>query len=69
MATSNINKMSKANNKGSPALSLRLKKIFLSLLRVCHIFRKVNFILSVGCNNEKKLKLTLMLTLDKVIFY
>ena len=34
----------------------------------CHIFGKVNFILSVGCNKENKLKLTLKFTLAKGTF-
>ena len=31
-------------------------------------FEKVNFILSVGCNNKNKLKVTLKYTLTKVTF-
>ena len=33
--------------------------MLLTLLRLGHIFEKVNFVLSVVCNNEKKLKVTL----------
>ena len=39
-----------------------------TLLRPCHIFEKVNFILSVSCNNENNLMLTLQLSLAKSPF-
>ena len=38
------------------------KKVLSALLRHCHIFEKVNFILSVSCYNENKLNLTFQLT-------
>ena len=53
---------------------LTLKLTLAKVIFNCHIFEKVNFIVSLDCNNEKKLKLTLTalflkkLTLAKVIF-
>ena len=45
MATSNLNEMSNHNKENECVL--------------IYFFENVNFILSVGCNNEKKSKLTL----------
>ena len=39
-----------------------------TLLWHSYIFNKINFILCVSCNNEKKLKVTLKFTLAKVTF-
>ena len=60
MATSNINKMS---------IYTAFKKNCLielsTLLRHCHIFEKV---LSIGCNNKNKLKVTFQFPLPKGTF-
>ena len=63
----------KKKKKRSLSLPLCLKNLFnwavlSTLLRHCHILEEVNFILSLDCNNEKKLKVTLKFTLAKVTF-
>ena len=74
MATSYINEMSNYNKKRRPSLPLRFKNtcfillMLPALLRHCHIFKNVNFILTLGCNNKNKLKITLKFTLAKVTF-
>ena len=77
MATPNINRMSKHKNtekKLKFVVATTFKKLFFiwavlsTLLRHCHILEKVNFILSLGCNNDNQLKVTLKFTLDKVSF-
>ena len=35
------------------------KAVFSTLLQQCHIFERVNFILSANCNNENKFKVPL----------
>ena len=62
MATSSINTMNIYNIKPKPVLTTA------TLLRHCHIFGKVDFILSVNCNNEKKLNVTLSFSLAKATF-
>ena len=60
--TSNINKMSKRNKMRSMALPLRLK-------RTCLVEQYYRHCCCLDCNYEKKLNVTLKLTLDKVICY
>ena len=66
MATSNINNKHK---KLVVATAFKKKNLFKSmlstLLHYWHIFEKLNFILSVRCNKENKLKVKLTLTKPK----
>ena len=61
-ATSNINKMSKYSKKQKIIAATAFKKILcnsamlFTSFRHCHIFRKVNIILSFACINEEKLR-------------
>ena len=69
MATSNINKMTTLNKKTKHVITTAFKKT--CLIEQCYraiFLEKVNFILSVSCNNENKLKMTLKFTLAKFIF-
>ena len=59
MAASYINKMSIQKENEECRCHCVKKKTCLTVHRHCHIFVKVNIILSVSCNNEDKLKATL----------
>ena len=75
-ATLNINEMSNQNKKRSSSLPLRFSKKkylfnlgnFIDIAPSLPYFKNANFILYVGCNNKKKLKVTLKFTLLKVTF-
>ena len=72
MTTSNISKMSKYNKKQENIVATAFKKTYSREQCYCSgtaiFFDKVNVILSLGCNNGKKLKVALKFISAKVTF-
>ena len=68
MATSNLNKMITYNKKNCVKKTCLIEQFYQNCSGTVIFFKKVNFILSVGYNNENKLKAAFQLLLAKGYF-